>query len=290
MARGDRLNVQGKLVEAAAAYREALDEGGPKWPRFTRAAESMMLAYELSGDRAGGTKAALDYAPKLPRGQSFVNVMRVGIKCAAAEKQTTVNGRVQYSPDQEHLKVLLPLAEEALNVPEGFGDDKGEIYQTLVTIARRANDEAGAKKYASRMWQFLEQVAKAAPNAEARASLDSWRVSAAGLLNDPALVIPALQASERDLPQDYNPPMRLASIYAQLNRLDDALTAYARASAKAEGTNRVSILTSCASLYEKKGDKAAARKTLEQALKIAESLPEQQGASYVSWIKNKLAR
>jgi tetratricopeptide (TPR) repeat protein len=285
------LGVQGKLVEAAAAYREALDLGGPEWHRFTRAAESMMLAYELTGDTAGGIKAAMDYAPELPRGQSFVNVMRVGIKCAASEKKTTLNGRAQYSAGSEHLQRLKLLAEEALNVPGGFGDDKAEIYQTLISVSRSMNNEAEAKKYATRMWEFLEQEAKTAPGAEARASLDSWRIAAAGFLNDPARAIPALEASERDLPGDYNPPMRLASIYARLNRFDDALDAYRRAYAKAYGVRKISILTSSASVYEKKGDKASAKRTLGQALKMAEALPEKQGgADYVKWIKTQLEK
>jgi tetratricopeptide (TPR) repeat protein len=286
MARGDQLNVQKKYVEAAAAYREALDAGGPKWSRFTRAAESMMLAYELSNDTADGAKAAMDYAPKLPRGQSFVNVMRVGIH-AAAGKQTA---RRKDSPGDEPLKVLKPLAEEALKVPEGFADDKADIYAELISIARSAKDDAAVKKYATDMWAFLQQQAGTAPSAEARASLDGWRVSAASSLNDLAMVIPALEASERDLPADYNPPVRLASVYAQLNRPDDALAAYRRASTKAEGPRRVSILLSCAAIYEKKGDKASARSALEQALKAAEELPEKQGEPYVARIKSQLAK
>ena len=290
MARADQLNVQGKYVEAAAAYREALDAGGPKWSRFTRAAESMMLAYELSSDMVDGAKAAMDYAPKLPRGQSFVNMMRVGIRCAELEKQTTVNGQRQYSADTEHLKVLKPLAEEALKVPEGFADDKADIYVTLISIARNTKDDAAVKKYATDMWAFLQQEARTAPSAEGRAALDGWRMSAANYLNDPAMALPALEASERDLPDDYNPPVRLASVYTQLNRPNDALAAYKRASTKAEGPRQVSILLSCVAIYEKKGDKTAAKSTLEQALKVAEGLPEKQGTPYIARIKSQLAK
>jgi len=294
LARADQLNTEHKAAEAAAAYREALAAGGPEWPRLTRATESLMLVYELGGrdvQAADCVKAAMEYAPKLPRGQSFVNVMRVGIKCAASEKQVAgQGGRPQYAPDPEHLKVLQPLAEAALKVPEGFGDDKGEIYSTLVGIARRQNDEAGAKKYASEMWAFLEQQARTAPNAEARASLDSWRIGAAGYLGDPALAIPALQASERDLPNDYNPPSRLASIYQQLGRLDEALAANERAVARSEGQRRLILLSLRVSLLEKKGDKAGAKRTLEEALKFSEGLSGEQSARMIERLKQQLAK
>jgi len=290
MAHGDQLNVEGKYLEAAAAFRQALDTGGPQWPRFARAAESMMLAYELSNNRVQGTQAAMDYAPKLPRGQSFVNVMRIGIQCAARERQTQTEGRLQNFPVVEHLNVLKPLAEEALQVPEGLADDKVGIYLTLVSMARDAKDEKSAEKYATEAWAFLQQQTKLAPSAEARTSLDGARVVMATQLKNPALALPFLEASERDLPDDYNPPMRLASLYTQLNRPDDALAAYQRALPKAGGPRRVSILLSCTTLYEKRGDKPAAKNALEQALKEAEALPEKQAAQFVLKIKSQLAQ
>lgn len=290
LARADQLNVGGQGKEAAAAYMEALKAGGPKWLRFTRAAESMMLAYELSGGYENGVKAVMEIALKLPRDQSFVNVMRIGIQCAAAEKRTVVDGRSRYGPDEEHLRVIRPLAEEALKVPGAFADDKAGIYLSLIMIARNANDDATAKKYAADLWAFLQQEAKSAPSAEGRAALDGARISAAGFLNDLSLAVPLLEASERDLPEDYNPSQKLGSVYLQLNRVDDALAAYKRASAKAEGPRRVSILLSCANICETKGDKAAAKSTLEEALKVAEELPEKQGVLYISRIKAQLAK
>jgi len=87
-------------------------------------------------------------------------------------------------------------------------------------------------------------------------------------------VLSALQASERDLPGDYNPPARLAIVYRELGRYDDALAASDRALAKVYGPRRINVLQVRASIFEKKGDKASARRTLEEAVKFAESLPE----------------
>ncbi len=288
--RADQLSVEGKSAEAAAAYREALKAGGPQWSRFTRAAESMMLTYELSGDYVNGVKAAMEIAPKLPRDQSFVNVMRIGIACATVEKRTSVDGRARFTPDEAHLQALLPLAEEALKVPGGFADDKAAIHLSLIGIARNANDDALVKKRAADMWTFLEKEARSAPSAEGRAALDGARISAANFLNNPGMVLPLLEESERDLPDDYNASQRLASVYIQLKRTDDALAAYRRAALKAEGPSRVSILLSCANICDTKGDKAAARSSLEQALKAAEELPGKQAAMYVPRIKAQLAK
>ncbi len=281
MALADRLNAESKYGEAAAAYRQALDAGGPQWPNFARAAESLMLTYELAGDAAGGVKAAMDYVPKMPRGQSFVNAMRIAILCASREKVPSA---------ADHRRRIRSLAEEALKVPEGLADDKAGIYLTLVSMARDSQDAAEAEKWAREAWGFLQKQTQTAPSAEARASLDWARVTIAVQLKDPALAIPYLQTSERELPEDFNPPVRLATLYAQLNRLDDALAAYQRAlQKKVLGARRVSIMLSSVAVYEKKGDKAAARNALEQALKAAEALPEKQAARLVPKIKGQLA-
>lgn len=256
LARANQLNAEHKTGEAAAAYREALSAGGPKWSGYGRAVELLVVAYEIGGKRDECAKAALEYAPTLPRGQSFVNVLRAGLGSARKE---------------EDQKALQPLAQEALKVPEGFGDDKADIYSSLVRGAQARKDSEAVKKMAAEMMAFLDQQAKSAPSAEARASLDSWRMFAANALGDPARAIPALEASERDLPDDYNPPMRLANVYQQLGRLDDALAANQRATAKVYGPRRLSLLVSRAGLYDKGGNKPAAKNTLEQALKDAEA-------------------
>ncbi len=290
LSHADELNVSGQSAEAAAAYMAAIKAGGPKWSRFTRAAESMMLTYELTGDYVNGVKAAMEIAPQLPRDQSFVNVMRIGIACSAVEKRTIVDGHLRFTPDPAHLGVIQPLAEEALKVPGGFADDKAAIYQTLIMIARNANDDALVKKRAAEMWEFLQRQAQSAPSPEGRAALDGARISAANFLNNLSMVVPLLEQSERELPDDYNASQRVASVYMQLKRVDDALAAYKRALPKAEGTYRVSILLSCANICESKGDRTGARNTLEQALQAAEELPQKQGVNYIARIKAQLTK
>ena len=51
-----------------------------------------------------------------------------------------------------------------------------------------------------------------------------------------------LQASERDLPDDYNPPARLATAYKAMRRWDEALAASDRALAKAYGPRKLGML------------------------------------------------
>jgi tetratricopeptide (TPR) repeat protein len=124
--------------------------------------------------------------------------------------------------------------------------------------------------------RFLEAEGARAPSVEARAALDSHRVSAALALGDPGRAVPALLASERDLPDDYNPPARLAILYREMGKNDEALAASQRALDKAYGARKLRIYDARADIYVKMGDKAAAKRTLDEAVRFAQTLPESQ--------------
>ena len=70
-------------------------------------------------------------------------------------------------------------------------------------------------------------------------------------------VIPALEQSEKDLPNDFNPPARLAAAHKELGRLPEALADVGRALQKnTGGPRRVRLLEVQASILGAKGDLA----------------------------------
>jgi tetratricopeptide (TPR) repeat protein len=98
-----------------------------------------------------------------------------------------------------------------------------------------------------------------------------------------------LEASERDLPDDYNPPARLAAAWKAMKRYDEALAASDRALAKAYGPRKLGILQTRAEIYAGRGDAEAARRTLEEAVGYAESLPAgQRSDRTIAGLKKKL--
>ena len=98
-----------------------------------------------------------------------------------------------------------------------------------------------------------------------------------------------LQASERDLPDDYNPPARLAMAYKAMKKYDEALAASDRALAKAYGPRKLGILQTRADIYAARGDAAAARKTMEETLRYAEALPSgQRSDKTIAALKKKI--
>jgi tetratricopeptide (TPR) repeat protein len=120
---------------------------------------------------------------------------------------------------------------------------------------------------------FLESAARRAPTADARAVYDSHRLSAYLELGEPQRAIPMLEASERDLPDDYNPPARLAVTYRAMKEWDRALAASDRAIAKAYGPRKLGIYQTRADIFAGRGDVAGARRTMEEAIAFAEAMP-----------------
>jgi tetratricopeptide (TPR) repeat protein len=268
LARADRANAAGRTEEAVAAWRRALAKGGPGWDRRPRVVESLVLA--LAGNQPEEcARVAQAEGPGLARGQSFANVASAGLSCALDAPE----GAPWAAPA---MAALEPLAREALQAPGVLADDRAGLYDALTRARQAARDQAGARKLGEAFWAFLESEGQRARTPAERASLDSWRVSCAIDLSDPARAVPRLQASERDFPGDYNPPVRLALLYKELGRPEEGLAAADRALARVYGPRRLRVLDVKGSILEATGDGPAARAALEEAVAFGAALPPAQ--------------
>ena len=267
LAMADRANAEGNRLDAAKLYREALQKAPAQWDRRPRTIESLVMVLQGARSREDCAQAALKAVPTMPRGSSFANTAAVGLACAvqapkdAAWRPAAISG-------------LEPWVRNALDIPDLLADDRSGLYEVLVLSAESDGDKERVTKLAAAWLTFLEAEAARARTPEARAAFDSHRVAAAMKLGDPARAISALQASEKDLPNDYNPPARLALLYSQLGRQDEALSSADRALARAYGPRRIGIYQTKAKVYLNAGDHAAAQRTLLEGLRYAQSLPK----------------
>lgn len=268
-ARAAKLDLDGKAAEAAAGYEEALRAAKSGWAARGRASEALVYALQQAEQGEACAHRAIELGPTLPPGVSRANVAATGLDCALGADE-----KAAWRPAA--IASLEAAVKQSLTYDGLLSDDRAGLRSALVDARDRQGDEAGAKAAALDLLDFLEADAKKAPSAEARAALDGYRVSAAITAGDPARALPALQASERDLPGDYNPPARLATLYRELGRYDEAIAASDRALAKVYGPRKLTVLDGRATIFEKAGKPADARSALEQALAFAGTLPEAQ--------------
>jgi tetratricopeptide (TPR) repeat protein len=284
LADADRLFADGKYAEAGTAYGQALEALRPDSPSFARTVESALIALSFSHRSEACAAAARDAFPSLRSTPSAANVAGTGLDCALSMK----------ADEPKRAGLVAALAADARSVVDGpktglAADDVSAVYGSLAEERGAAKDEAGRKKVLLEWITYLESEAAKAKTPAERTVFDSHRVSACLELGEPERVVPALLASEKDFPDDYNPPARLAVAYGAMKRYDEALAASDRAMARAYGPRKLLVYRTRVELLTKKGEPAAARKTLAEMLAYAEALPaEQRSDRMITAIKKQL--
>jgi len=251
-ARANVLAARGDGAGAEHAYRAAMAVQGSDRPRAVEAYVALLAARK---DHAACADAASAEAEALPPGTSRAAVVATGLSCARDANHRATDA-------------LAALAERIARDPDArtAADDRSALFEELVETKRARGDDAGAKELARSWAAFLEAEAARATSNEARAVFDPHRLSAYVAAGDPARAIPMLRASERDFPNDYNPPARLARAYLELRQLEEARAAIGRAAARVYGPRSLRVLALAADIAKARGDAAEERHALEQAL------------------------
>jgi tetratricopeptide (TPR) repeat protein len=229
-----------------------------------------MHVYVAEGNSPACAATALRELPKVPRSPSYANIAVFGLGCATELE----------SPEERTKTVaaLEAVARDALGEPRIAlaHDDRSGVYEALVAARESEGDAEGAKRVAADWARFLDDAASAAKTAEQRAVFDSHRMSAYIQLGAPERAVPMLEAAEKELPDDYNPPARLSVVYRLVGALDKALAASDRALSKVYGPRRLRVLADRADVLVAMQKIDDAKATLDEALKLATELPKAQ--------------
>ncbi|HXH39963.1 MAG TPA: hypothetical protein VNN08_15135, partial [Thermoanaerobaculia bacterium] len=260
---GDENLGRGRQAEAVAAYRDALRLAAPGWIERDRAVRSLTYALWMSRQYQACAEVAVAEAPRMPRQRLFGSVVMIGLSSADTDARApwAVAAR----------KTLEPLAVEAIAQPETLRDDRFQLYQQLMHAAELRGEKAGSTPWGDRWLRELDATRPA--NDDERTALDIARVDAASAIGQPARVIPALIASERAMPNNYNASLRLAEMESDAKRYDEAVAACDRGLAHVTGPiGRTWLLQIKAEALTGKGDRKAARRVLEEALRAARQI------------------
>jgi hypothetical protein len=284
LAQADELYGEGRYKEAAGPYREALWVMAPNDPQYGRVVESLLFCFQTLHDDSECAKLAREAMPRLRETASAANLAGSGLDCAlglSADAPGRAEAVAAFEGDARAV-----LADPKLKFA---ADDRSALYSSVVSAREDAKDADGAHRLAVQWAAELDEAAARASTPEQRAALDPNRLSAFEAAGQLEKAIPMLEKSEKDLPNDYNPPARLAFVYLKLKRYDAALAAADRALARVYGPRRIRVLSTIADIQQGQGDRAAARKTLEEALAFAQALPEgQRSEDQVASLKKKL--
>ncbi|MBK5259217.1 MAG: thioredoxin family protein [Thermoanaerobaculia bacterium] len=283
LAAADKLAGEGKQKEAAAAYLAALSNAPKGWSRFGRTAESYVLALSSSGDNERCATEARRLLPAQRRTVSGATLAAVGLGCAAAlDEKSSLRSDLLAALDTA---TRAAFDDAKLDIS---ADDRSGLYISLIEARDAVKDAAGARKLRQEWARFLEDAAARARTPDQRTVYDSHRLSAYLGLETPEKAIAMLEQSERDFPDDYNPPARLAAAYRAMKKYDDAVAAADRALSRAYGPRKLTIFRTKAEVLAAQGDKPAARAALAEAVAYAHSLPAvQQRQSVITALEKR---
>jgi thioredoxin-like negative regulator of GroEL len=258
--RGNHALAAGNADEAEREHRAALAAAGKDHPHRARIVEALVTQLSLRKQYAACAQLAAAEAGELAAGTSRASTLVAGLGCVREGKLASETDRL----------MTLALRDATARDASLLPDDRSALYEEIVETKKELGDKDGARTLAREWATFLESEAARTKNNDARASLDPLRLGAYLALGEPTRAISMLEQSERDFPEDYNPPARLARVYLEVHRLDDADKAAARAAARVYGPRAMRVLSLKADIAKARGDRATEIAALEQALAKSE--------------------
>src|SRR5262245_54779507 len=285
LAGADSLYGRADYAGAAAGYEAAVAAAGATWSRYGRMVESLLYCLQQTDQELRGAELALAAWPRLGHSPSAAAVAAGGLDCAVSLEED----------DPRRAELLAKLEPIARAVADDrtlpmAADDRSGVYISLLDAREAAKDSVGRHAVAEAWSSFLDGEAARAKTPDARVVFDPHRLSAYIELGHAERAIPMLEASEKDFPDDYNPPARLAIAYRALKRWNEALAASDRAMPKAYGPRKLTFYATRTDIYLGLADSTSARRTVEEAIAHAEGLPAgQRSDRTIANLKKRLA-
>jgi len=284
---GYEARARGDFDSAAAAYRKALDLTKKDNP--ARPERLILLSTALL--RAHSPQAARDC---IQLGLS--EMQNTGDSSIASDFVATVNGCAGRLPDGDpqvkelreksiaRLQQVLAKSDAPLSV-----DDRSDAQATLMELLDASHQHERAVEVAKARASLLEQAAARAPDVTMASTFDPHRTDTYLYLKEPQKAEQLLAEREKQMPDDYNPPARLARVLLEEKKLAEAEAAVDRALAKmTRGQRRIGVLGLKARILQAEGKPTEA--AVQEQLDVFRELPAtQRNPQLEAQLRKKLA-
>jgi thioredoxin-like negative regulator of GroEL len=264
---GDRASAAKTWDAAITAYTKALELAPATWTRGPDVMASLLAAYRRAEKWDACDDVVRTYLGRTGNAASASDFASHALGCA--EKQTdAAEQKALRESIAQHLTKLVADDAAPLSV-----DDRSDALMYL----REANDALGlpaeAKVAAQRQRALLDDAAAKATDPRVAMTYNWPRAEVYAYLQVPLELVPALEASVKDLPKEYDPPYRLAWIHLKAGKHDDAVRWAEQAIALAYGPRKARAQGLLAEIHHARGDVEAERKARAAALATLEGLP-----------------
>jgi tetratricopeptide (TPR) repeat protein len=258
LALADAEAAAGHPLEAARLYEDAMSEPGSRPQALLGLLQALrelghhercVEVYEQSFREVGKSALATDFAAYTG---SCLD------KLSDVDRRQKLRRRLR-----SDLEYLLADAAAELSM-----DDRSDAYGTMIELSDALGEPAEGDRLAKARLELLEKAAAAAISPTVAATFDAHRFDSYRRLKRWQPAESMLLSSAKALPTDYNPPARLARLYYETGRIEEAQRYVDLALSRCQGPRRVSMYELRASIANSQGHTRAAIESLTSAISI----------------------
>jgi tetratricopeptide (TPR) repeat protein len=265
---GDRAAAAGDMAAADKAYGQALAAAPERWPRTADVLVKQIAARYRGGDKAGCADLGMREGQRAGQGMtaSATDFAYYAGECAGEldePRARLLRGRLL-----ESVRAVLEAPDSALSI-----DDESDALVRLRELSEALGDSKTARAMAVRQRDLLDRATAEAPTPLGRMTYVWPRSEVYMYLGEAEKLVPDLQKLAADLPKEYDPPYRLAAVYLQIGKLDEALKAAGRAVELVYGPRKGRALAMVAEIHKARGDAKSEKAARKAVVDYYASLP-----------------
>ena len=255
----------GDWAGAAKDYALVVEKAPADWPRRSEALMGWVFSLAQAKDNAQCIKVGRAHLAEVKGAAVPADYASTLLGCADEAKE----GEAKLA----HAEAVARLKEFTANPPaEASADDRADAWNTLSYTLADDGDEAGAQAAQEQRLAVLEKAAAGIQDPLLAQTFDYQRAQAYVALKRGDEAVKMLEAREKELPNSYEPPARLASALSKMDKLPEALVAIDRAIAKSYGPRQLLYVKQKADIQGRMGDHAGQVETLKQEVAGYEAL------------------
>jgi thioredoxin-like negative regulator of GroEL len=259
-------------IAAEQELTGALAAAPADWKRRPDVLVSLIMTKLRRKDLAGCLDVAEQNLDKTGNTAAVTDFMVTALTCAD-QREKDEPDRVKKLRERAVARWQTLLADPAAELSV---DDRSDAMASEREVLDTLGKKDDAKRLAEQQLALLNEAASKAPTPLAAMTYNWQRAEVSVYLGRPLEIVPALEKSAKDLPDEYDPRARLGWVYWKAGKLDEAAKWTDEALKLVYGPRRGRILTQRADIAAAAGDVAAERALREEAVKLWEGLPPSQ--------------
>jgi thioredoxin-like negative regulator of GroEL len=265
---GDRMSATKDFAGAAAAYAAALASAPEEWPRGPDVMVSLLAAQVRAEAWSACAATTTSWLARTGTSASASDFSAYALACADKQEDPAAAKALREAA-VARLSALVDDTSAPLSV-----DDRSDALMYLRQALEALDRKAEARVAAERQRALLDDASANAASPRIAMTYNWPRAEVYVFLGVPLELVPALERSIADLPEEYDPPYRLAWLLLQAGKADEARTQAERAISLAYGPRKARAQGMLADIHRARADVEAERAARAAALATLEALPE----------------